>query len=96
MMTPSQMRSAIETKASEDPAFRAQLIAEPKTAIRDLLDVPIPDSVSVHVHDQDENTVHLVLPPRAALDETELGVAGGRSLLELLFPHSGGNPTRNW
>ena len=96
MKTPSEMRAAIEARASEDAEFRARRIAEPKTAIREILDVTIPASISVHVHDQDEKTVHLVLPPSNALNETELGVAGGRSLLELLFPHSGGNPTRNW
>ena len=96
MQTAAEMRKALEAKAASDPEFRAQLIDDPKAAMREALGVNIPDEMDVQVHDQNERSIHLVLPPKGALNEQELGVAGGVDLLKLLFPHSQGNPTRDW
>lgn len=72
-----EMRAHIIKKASEDEAFRATLVAEPKATIEGELGVTIPDGVTVQVHENTTQHVHLVLPPTGKLSEKELTAAGG-------------------
>ena len=72
------MREKIIAKASEDAEFRAKLVSDPKGTIGQELEVPIPEGLSVQVHEETANTVHLVLPPSSKLGEADLQtVAGG-------------------
>ncbi len=72
-----EMRDLLVTKAAEDGAFRARLLAEPNAAIEERLDLKIPAGFDVKVHEDDRNTVHLVLPPTTVLDEADLEQAAG-------------------
>ena len=78
METQDSMQQQLIDKASEDDAFRAQLLAEPRAAIRDALGIELPGDFDVIVHEDDVRTAHLVLPPSAKLTDAQLErVAGG-------------------
>ena len=74
MTTATEMRDRILSKAEEDGAFRARLIADLKAAISTELGTTIPEGFNLVVH-EDSATAHLVLPPSPALTEAELGMA---------------------
>ena len=83
MTTATDLRDRILSKAQEDDAFRAHLIADPKAAISAEIGTAIPDSFNVAVHEDSATTAHLVLPPSAQLTDEELEtLAGGGSLWE--------------
>ncbi|MCY4190670.1 MAG: NHLP leader peptide family RiPP precursor [Rhodospirillaceae bacterium] len=72
------MQQKLLNRAAEDMDFRAQLVSDPKAAIREELDVDLAEDVKIHVHESDFNTVHLSLPP-SQLDEEQLeAIAAGR------------------
>ena len=78
MKTAADMQSQIITRATEDEAFRARLLSDPRGAVEGELDIAIPEGFTVQVHEESATTAHLVLPPPARLSEGELaGVAGG-------------------
>ena len=77
-MTVSELRNRLVEKATKDEAFRARLLVDPKAAIKEELDLTIPDGFTVSVHEDGLNTSHLVLPPNSKLGEDELRtVVGG-------------------
>ncbi len=79
-VTQEELRAELIEKAAEDDAFRARLIDDPKAVIEDVLGSPVPESVSVMVHEESATEAHLVLPPSARLGEADLqAVAGGSS-----------------
>ena len=68
----------------EDPALREKLLADPHAALREMADVEIDASINVVVHEETENTLHLVLPPALPADLTKEQleeIAGGRLVL---------------
>lgn len=77
MKKADEMRAHIIKKATEDEAFRATLMAEPKATIEGELGVTIPDGITVQVHENTTQHVHLVLPRTGKLSEEELTAAGG-------------------
>ncbi len=79
--TYEEMRAELIGRAAQDEGFRAQLIDDPKTAIKDALGIDVPESVSVFVHEESATTAHLVLPPGANLSDAELAsVAAGHRI----------------
>ena len=77
-MTQADMQDRIIAKASADGEFRARLVADPKGAIQEVTGMPIPDAVTVQVHEESATTFHLVLPPDSSLSEQEMAqVLGG-------------------
>ena len=82
--TPNQMRERLIARATDDEAFRARLLSDPKAAVDEELGLRIPPGFTVEVHEEAADTSHLVLPPLSKLDEAELGqAAGGASNAEL-------------
>lgn len=78
------MRQTIETQlrtdANTDATFRAALIADPASAIRERYGVAIPDGVNVQVIEEGADEVVLVLPSATAgnvLTATELDAVAG-------------------
>ncbi len=67
-----EMRRVLTEKASEDSAFRAQLVADPKGVLNQEFGITVPDNIEVKVHESDMRTVHLALPPSPVLDEEQL------------------------
>ncbi len=87
MKTHEEMRAELIGRAARDEGFRAQLIDDPKTAIKDALGIDVPESVSVAVHEDTATTAHLVLPPAANLSEAELqSVAAGHYVNTIYGP----------
>ena len=72
-----ELRHHLIDKATTDDAFRAQLIADPKAVIKDELGIAVPDGFTVKVHEEKPDTSHLVLPPPAELNVSELEQAAG-------------------
>ena len=77
MKTPSEMRTEIVTRANEDADFRSRLLGDPGGTIGRELDVAIPGSMSIHVHEDTDTIAHLVLPPSSRLSEGDLRTAVG-------------------
>ena len=80
MATISEMRESLLQRAADDEGFRAQLIADPKGAVKDALGVEIPAGFDLHIHEENASTSHLVLPPPAGLTEAEMAGAAGAGL----------------
>lgn len=77
MKTPEEMRDHLIAKASTDESFREKLLSDPRPSIEAEFSITIPEGVSVQVHENSAQTVHLLLPPSGKLSEKELNVATG-------------------
>ncbi len=77
MQSSYDLREELILRATEDADFRQQLLADPYTAIKDVLGVSVPDDVLVQVHEDANNLVNLVLPPMEKLDIAQLEAAIG-------------------
>ena len=80
MMSFGEMRNRLIDKATEDEAFRARLMADPKAAVEAEIGVAVPAGFMLEVHEDTEDVSHLVLPPPAdaTLSEADLEqVSGG-------------------
>lgn len=76
MTTEKEIRDHLIAKASGDERFRQELISDPKGVLRDI-GVSVPDSISLHVHEEKSQAFHLVLPVTDRLSETELEATAG-------------------
>ena len=82
--TMSFVYDMIQERASEDEAFRASLLKQPKVAIKEAFGVDVADNLEVKVYEMHETTGddgaaigHIVLPPPSKLSDEQLkGVAG--------------------
>lgn len=85
--THDEMRAELIGRAAGDEGFRARLAADPRAAIKEALDVDVPDAMTVKVHEETPLSAHLVLPPSAGLSEGDLeGIAAGHSKKGLYTP----------
>lgn len=75
----SEFEERLVELAGRNPELRKQLLTAPKEAIADILRTDFPDGLDIHVHEEDKNTLHFVLPnPGDELNAAELsGVSGG-------------------
>ena len=67
----------VRERAESDPAFRAQLLADPSAAMSDLLGMPVPDAVRFTVHEESPTDIHLVIPAVNSLDDADLELVTG-------------------
>ncbi len=72
MRSGDDMLKQIVEKSALDTDFRQQLLDDPKTTISQELDITIPDSMNVVVHESDMQTVHVALPPDPNITEEQL------------------------
>jgi len=76
-------KSSIIEKAWKDPAFKQALLKDPHAALRNF-NIPMPDGVKLHVHEETASDLHMVLPPdpsKSELSDQDLdAVAGGGTL----------------
>ena len=81
MQTAEEMQRQLIARAGEDAGFRAQLLADPKATVKQEFGVDVPDFISISVHENKSNDLHLVLPPSGdgmELDEETLeAIAAG-------------------
>ena len=85
-MTAGEIREHLVSKAGSDNEFRDRLQASPKATIEEELGITLPEHFSIQVHEEGAETAHLILPPRAGLNEAELQQAAGGN--EPYFWHS--------
>lgn len=84
--TMSELREQLVERATVDETFRARLLAGPTAAIEEELGLEIPAGFTVKVHEDTEDTGHLVLPPSSTLGEADLElVAGGVSWEDICY-----------
>ncbi len=78
MQTAEEMRRRLTEKATEDEAFRQQLLADPRSVISREFGIEIPEAIDIHIHQSSKNNFHLALPASTELDEEQLEqIAGG-------------------
>lgn len=81
----NEMQAQLIERATRDPSFRKELMADPRGVIRREFGVDVPDSVDIQVVEDSPTTSYLVLPAAEAtagqqLSDDELeAVAGGWS-----------------
>lgn len=63
----------IAERALRDDAFRRSFIDDPKGTLQREFGLTVPDGVSVVVHEETPETVHMVLPARSSADEPAPG-----------------------
>ena len=81
MKTASEIRTALIEKAGEDEDFRTRLLADAKSVIESEFDITLPDGFSLHVHEENPATAHLVLPPSPGLSSEELAAVAGATII---------------
>ena len=78
--TQAELQGKIIAKAQAEPEFRAQLVADPKAAIEEVIGSEIPEAITVQVHEDSATSFHLVLPPSRELTEEELATVSAGDL----------------
>ena len=72
-----------------DADFRERLLDDPNAAVGEELGVAIPDTLTIHAHEEDAGDAHLVLPPTSKLSPEELQTAAASSdVWKIFFPAS--------
>ena len=77
MDTRDSMLEKLVVKSENDTDFRARLLANPRSALKEALDIDFPDNFNVVVHEEDAHTAHLVLPASTELTDAQLQQAAG-------------------
>jgi hypothetical protein len=57
-----ELQAQMLERASRDPEFRNQLVQDPKGLLAQMLDVQIPDSITIEVLEESPSKFYLVLP----------------------------------
>ena len=83
-MLRGEFNDLIVTLAKKDPEFRQLLFANPREALAKVLQMPLPESVSVTLVEEAPDTIHLILPSKipatSELSDSQLAqVSGGNS-----------------
>ncbi len=78
MQTAVEIETKLKAKADEDEAFRARLLEDPRTAIKEVTGLTVPEGFSIHVHEETATDFHLVIPPASrSLSDQEIREASG-------------------
>ncbi|MEC0180156.1 NHLP leader peptide family RiPP precursor [Paenibacillus peoriae] len=62
-MATEVLQTQVIQKAWEDASFREKLMTDPKSAIRDVLGVVIPDHIQIKTLEETPDQFYLVIPP---------------------------------
>lgn len=73
----TNVNQAIDDRIAADPAFRAELQANPHAALAALTGMNIPDSVRITVHEESPADIHLVIAADSALNDSDLELVSG-------------------
>jgi hypothetical protein len=70
-MTRQELEAKIIALAWQDAEFRRKFLADPKAQFEQHLGTKLPDSLKITAHQEDENSLHFVIPmkPRAPTEE---------------------------
>ena len=72
MQTESEVRAYIMLKATEDEAFRARLLADPKGTVEAETGIEFPADYTFHVHEETATDAHMILPTTSRLRSEDL------------------------
>ncbi len=72
-MSLESLKVQIIKKAWEDAAFKAKLVSDPKSAIKEVFGVEIPAGIELNVVEESPSLYYLAIPPKPE------DVAGGES-----------------
>ena len=72
MQTESEVRAYILMRATEDEAFRARLLADPKGTVEAEAGVSFPADYTFHVHEETATDAHMILPTTSRLSSEDL------------------------
>ena len=90
-MSTAKVLEDILSRAGEDADFRARLLSDPETTLKEEFDLNVPKGMEVKVVEDSAFTAHLVLPPPERLTAKEMMAVGGG------WEHqSGGGTDNNW
>ena len=64
-----QLETYLAVRASQDPDFRDRLLHNPKQAIEAEIGLRFPEGLSVSVHEERLNELHVVLPVDLAVSD---------------------------
>ena len=67
-MNNAELISDLVERARSDARFRSELIANPKEAAEKALGIAISPAVTLHIHEDQEHDIHVVLPYKGARD----------------------------
>lgn len=70
----NQAEQNVRSMAAKDPNFRKELLSDPHGTLAKLFGGKLPDGVSVKVHEESGDEIHLVIPPASA--GTQAGAGG--------------------
>ncbi|SMD07417.1 hypothetical protein [Rhizobium sp. RU36D] len=80
------LEQAIRTKASAEPAFRAQLTEDPAKALKAAFDLDVPAGFTIRVVTEAAGEMVLALPsPRGELNDDELDAVPGAGMFDELL-----------
>lgn len=77
MTAEQELLNQIIEKAWSDPAFKKQLLADPKGAIQDAFNITVPSDIEINVLEETANKFYLVIP---AAPEADTGVASVQAM----------------
>ena len=72
MQTIDEPCDRLVDRAARDEGFRARLLADPNSAVESELGLRIPEGFPVVVHEENDSTRRLILPPSSQLDDADL------------------------
>lgn len=87
------LKKLLITKCIKDPSFKDKLLKNPKEALKQELNIQLPEEIRINVYEDTEQTFNIVLPSKKEIEsydkkdyelsEEELqAVSGGTSLSE--------------
>jgi hypothetical protein len=88
-LTRKDIEAKIVALAWQDDDFRSKFVADPKRQFEERLGMTLPESLKMTAHQEDENSLHFVIPmrPQASIgelsDEDLEKVAGGTDVVIL-------------
>ena len=72
MRAQDDLRKDLMTKAADDERFRELLLKDPKSAVKDVIGIEVPDNINLHVHEESRSDIHLLVPSADQLSDEEL------------------------
>ncbi len=78
MQTAADIEAKIRDKVDQDESFRERLLQDPRSAIKEVTGLTVPETFNLHVHEETSKDFHLVVPPKGGrLSDEELQQASG-------------------
>jgi peroxiredoxin len=67
MVTPEELKQKVIRKAWEDEKFKAKLLSDPKTAIKEAFNIEVPAHFKIQAMEETDNQFYVVIPKEPSL-----------------------------